>query len=97
MTLSGVVLFPQAMLPLHIFELRYRQMLQDVLEDPDALIDLAAFSLCPDTVEKQRLLETLETNSRYEKYLAYLQEENEQLILETRLRGGLSRDDVSRN
>jgi Lon protease-like protein len=31
MTLSNVILFPQAMLPLHIFEPRYRQMLQDVL------------------------------------------------------------------
>lgn len=31
MTLPGVVLFPQALLPLHIFEPRYRQMLRDVL------------------------------------------------------------------
>lgn len=32
MTLSGAVLFPQVMMPLHIFEPRYRQMLADVLE-----------------------------------------------------------------
>lgn len=31
MTLSNVILFPQAMLPLHIFEPRYRKMLADVL------------------------------------------------------------------
>lgn len=31
MTLSDAVLFPQAIIPLHIFELRYRAMLQDVL------------------------------------------------------------------
>ena len=31
MTLPGTVLFPQALLPLHIFEPRYRQMLRDVL------------------------------------------------------------------
>ncbi len=31
MTLSNVILFPQAMLPLHIFEPRYRRMLADVL------------------------------------------------------------------
>lgn len=31
MTLRDAVLFPQAILPLHIFESRYRQMLQDVL------------------------------------------------------------------
>jgi ATP-dependent Lon protease len=31
MTLPGTVFFPQALLPLHIFEARYRQMLRDVL------------------------------------------------------------------
>ncbi len=32
MTLPNVILFPQAMLPLYIFEPRYRKMLQDALE-----------------------------------------------------------------
>jgi ATP-dependent Lon protease len=32
MTLPGVILFPQSMLPLHIFEPRYRVMLRRVLE-----------------------------------------------------------------
>jgi Lon protease-like protein len=32
MTLKGVVLFPQAMLPLRIFEERYKQMLTDILQ-----------------------------------------------------------------
>ena len=32
MTLPDVTFFPQAMMPLHIFEPRYRQMLKDVLE-----------------------------------------------------------------
>ena len=31
MTLPNVVFFPQALLPLHIFEARYREMLRDVL------------------------------------------------------------------
>lgn len=31
MTLNGSVLFPQAMMPLYIFEPRYRQMLADIL------------------------------------------------------------------
>ena len=31
MTLPNTVFFPQALLPLHIFELRYRKMLRDVL------------------------------------------------------------------
>ena len=33
MTLRGTVLFPKAMMPLRIFEERYKQMLQDVLDD----------------------------------------------------------------
>ncbi len=33
MTMSQTVLFPQAMMPLFIFEPRYREMLQDVLEE----------------------------------------------------------------
>ena len=32
MTLPGTVLFPQAIMPLYIFEQRYRQMLSDVLK-----------------------------------------------------------------
>lgn len=32
MTLPGVAFFPQALLPLHIFESRYRQMLRDALD-----------------------------------------------------------------
>ena len=31
MTLTNVILFPHAMLPLHIFEPRYRRMLRDAL------------------------------------------------------------------
>jgi ATP-dependent Lon protease len=32
MTLPGVTFFPQALLPLHIFEPRYREMLRDSLD-----------------------------------------------------------------
>ena len=32
MTLPGIVFFPKAMVPLHIFEPRYRQMLSEVLD-----------------------------------------------------------------
>jgi ATP-dependent Lon protease, bacterial type len=32
MTLPGVAFFPQALLPLHIFEPRYRRMLRDILD-----------------------------------------------------------------
>ena len=39
MTLSQTVLFPQAMMPLFIFEPRYREMLTTVLEE-DRILSL---------------------------------------------------------
>jgi len=68
-----------------------------ILEDPDMLIDLAAFSLCEDAGEKQRLLEILETQKRFASYLAYLQGDNERLVIENRLQGGVRDDDISLN
>ena len=41
MTMSGMVLFPQAMLPLYIFEPRYREMLKEVLAS-DRIIAVAS-------------------------------------------------------
>jgi Lon protease-like protein len=38
--LPGVVLFPHAILPLHIFEPRYRQMTEDALADGNRLITM---------------------------------------------------------
>jgi Lon protease-like protein len=38
--LPGVVLFPHAILPLHIFEPRYRQMTEDALADGNRLITI---------------------------------------------------------
>ncbi|MGV6850305.1 MAG: LON peptidase substrate-binding domain-containing protein [Marinibacterium sp.] len=38
--LSGVLLLPRSRLPLHIFEPRYLQMLQDVLKTPERLIGM---------------------------------------------------------
>jgi len=40
-TLKGSVLFPQAMMPLFIFEPRYREMLRDALEE-DRIFAVAA-------------------------------------------------------
>lgn len=38
--LPGVVLFPHAILPLHIFEPRYRQMTEDALTEGDRLVTI---------------------------------------------------------
>ena len=54
MTLSETVLFPQAMMPLYIFEPRYRQMLADVL-DKERIFAVA--SVDPDR-EEAEVLET---------------------------------------
>jgi ATP-dependent Lon protease len=54
MTLSQTVLFPQAMLPLFIFEPRYREMLRHVLEQ-DRIFAVAALD---DREEDAEILET---------------------------------------
>lgn len=50
MTLSQTVLFPQAMMPLFIFEPRYREMLSDVLEQ-DRIFAVAALDEAKDDAE----------------------------------------------
>jgi ATP-dependent Lon protease len=47
MTLPNIAFFPQALLPLHIFEPRYRQMLRDVLAT-DRLFAVAGLDQQPD-------------------------------------------------
>lgn len=54
MTLSQTVLFPQAMMPLFIFEPRYREMLSNVLEE-DRIFAVAALD---DRVDDAEVLET---------------------------------------
>ena len=54
MTLSQTVLFPQAMMPLFIFEPRYREMLSNVLEE-DRIFAVAALD------DREEDSETLET------------------------------------
>ncbi len=54
MTLSSAVLFPQAMMPLHIFEPRYRAMLSDVLKS-HRIFAVAALN---ESSERSRELET---------------------------------------
>ncbi len=52
MTLSNVAFFPQALMPLHIFEPRYRQMLKDVLST-NRLFAVAGLNPAP-TGERDR-------------------------------------------
>ena len=67
------------------------------VEDPEAFVDIAAFSLCEDTVLKQRLLETLDVHRRLQLFGAQLRNEIEGLKLRRKLQGRLSDDRISEN
>jgi ATP-dependent Lon protease len=54
MTMSGTVLFPQAMMPLYIFEPRYRQMLQEVLNQ-DRIFAIAAMDETSDASREMEM------------------------------------------
>lgn len=74
----------------------FSQFLRTV-SDPDAFIDLAAFTLCPDPALKQRLLETLDVEQRLKIYGDALRQEIETLSLHRKLQGGLPNDDIANN
>jgi len=74
----------------------FTQFLKTV-DDPDAFIDLAAFTLCPSSALKQRLLETLNVDERLKIYGDSLRQEVERLCLEKKLQGGLADEELGRN
>ncbi len=74
----------------------FTQFLRTV-EDPATFIDLVAFTLCESPPLKQRLLETLDVNTRLQLYGDALRREIEALTLQKKLQGGLSDDEVSNN
>lgn len=59
------------------------------VEDPEAFVDIAAFSLCEDPDLKQRLLETLDVHLRLELFGQQLRREIEMLKLRRKLQGHL--------
>ena len=67
------------------------------VEDPEAFVDLAAFSLCEDAALKQVLLETLDVNRRLQLFGQRLKVEIESLKLQRKLQGRLSDDQISGN
>lgn len=67
------------------------------VEDPEAFVDIAAFSLCEDPGLKQRLLETLDVHRRLELFGERLRREIELLKLRRKLQGPLSEDQISHN
>lgn len=67
------------------------------VEDPEAFVDIAAFSLCEDAPFKQRLLETLNVHRRLELFGQQLRTEIERLKLRRKLQGSLGDDQISHN
>ena len=67
------------------------------VDDPEAFVDIAAFSLCDDPVLRQRLLETLDVHRRLDLFNRQLRREVEALKLRLKLQGRLPDDRISGN
>ncbi len=67
------------------------------VRDPEAFVDIAAFSLCDNSALKQKLLETLDVHHRLELFGGQLRNEIERLKLRRKLQGKLLDDQISHN
>lgn len=67
------------------------------IRDPESVLDLAIYTLCPDSRFKQELLETRGIFARFEKFERALGAQIERLKTDRHLKGGLDDDDVGQN
>lgn len=67
------------------------------VEDPEAFVDIAAFSLCDNVPLKQKLLETLDVHHRLELFGRQLRRDIEELKLQRKLQGRLDDERISEN
>ena len=67
------------------------------VDDPEAFVDIAAFSLCEDSVLKQKLLETLDVHRRLKLFSRQLRSEVDELKLRRTLQGRLADDRIAEN
>lgn len=67
------------------------------VDDPEAFVDIAAFSLCEDALLKQKLLETLDVHRRLKLFGSQLRAEIEALRLRRKLQGPLADDRIEGN
>jgi Lon protease-like protein len=74
----------------------YIQFLQS-LNQPAPFIDVAIHSICQDPGVKQRLLETLSLNDRYEIFEQFLMKEESRLELFDKLQGSTRDDEIELN
>ena len=76
-----------------------REVLQFLsnIKDPENVLDLAIYTLCPSGRFKQELLETRGILARFVKFERALRTQIEKLKLDNKLKGGLSEDDIGNN
>lgn len=67
------------------------------VHDPEAFIDIAAFSLCESGTFKQKLLETLDVHDRLRLFGVQLRTDIGQLKLQRKVQGTLPDDQISSN
>jgi ATP-dependent Lon protease len=67
------------------------------VDDPEAFVDIAAFSLCDNAKLKQQLLETLDVHRRLELLRAQVRDEIATLKLRRKLQGRLADDRIEDN
>ena len=78
-------------IPQHILD-----FLQNI-QEPEAFLDISAFTLCKSVEDKQQLLETLNTRERFELLLEFIRIENDRLQLLKKIKGNLSDEDIQLN
>ena len=67
------------------------------IDEPEDLIDLAIYTLCPHTPLKQELLETRSIIPRYQKFAKFLVAEIQNLKLNNQLKGDLNDENIGNN
>ncbi len=76
-----------------------REVLQFLsnIQEPENVLDLAIYTLCPSGRFKQELLETRGILARFEKFERALRSQIERLKLDRKLKGGLGEDNIGNN
>ncbi len=67
------------------------------IRDPESVLDLSIYTLCPDSRLKQELLETRGILARFEKFERALRAQIERLKTDRQLKGGLDDDAIGQN
>lgn len=67
------------------------------IKEPENVLDLAIYTLCTSSKLKQQLLETRGILERFNKFVAHMRAQIEQMKLDRKLKGGLEDDHLGNN